>query len=109
MFKIAQTPSYFAPVEVNIPGVSGKQTFDVEFKRLTRPEIAALQERIAADATSSRDICHELVIGWKGVQGEAGELEFSVTNLDAVLDIHPVEQSVIAAFFASITGARLKN
>lgn len=109
MFKIAQTPSYFAPVEINIPGVSGKQTFDVEFKRLTRSEIAALQERIASDNTTSRGICHELVLGWRGVQGEDGELAFSVGNLDAVLDIHPVEQAVIAAFFLSITGARLKN
>lgn len=109
MFKVAQTPSYFAPVEINIPGVSGKQTFDVEFKRLTRPEISALQDRISTDSATSRDICHELVLGWKGVQGEEGDLPFSVSNLDSVLDIHPVEQAVIAAFFSSITGARLKN
>ncbi len=109
MFKIAQTPSYFSPVEVLIPGAASKQTFDVEFKRLTRGEILELKERITLDSSTSRDICRELVLGWKGVQGEDGELPFSQTNLDAILDIHPVEQSVLSAFFASIAGARLKN
>ncbi len=109
MFKLAQTPSYTAPVEVTLPGETAKQTFDVEFKRLTKTDIIALNERIRSGAATDRDICHDIVLGWAGVKGADGDMPFSVANLDSLLDIHPVEQCVIAAFFASLAGARIKN
>lgn len=109
MFKLAQTPSYTAAVEVIVAGETAKQTFDVEFKRLTKDDILALNNRIRAGEITDRDVCHEVVIGFSGVQGPDGEMEFSVGNLDKVLNIHPVEQAVITALFASLAGARQKN
>lgn len=109
MFNLATTPSYTVPVEVILVGDTVKRTFDVEFKRLTKPEIDALKEKVRANTVTDRDICRELVLGWAGVKGADGDLEFSVANLDKLLDILPVEAAVLAAFFSSISGARVKN
>jgi hypothetical protein len=109
MFKVTTSPSYIVPVEVTLPGDTNKQTFDIDFKRLTKTEIDDLKERIRTNKVSDREICHDLVLGWAGIKGSDGDLEFTVGNLDAVLNIHPVEAAVITAFFASINGARVKN
>lgn len=109
MFKIATTPSYIAPVEVILTGETTKHTFDVEFKRLTKPEIDALKERIRVGSITDREISHEVVLGWSGVKCADGDLEFSVSNLDALLNIYPVEAAVMTAYFSSINGARVKN
>lgn len=109
MFKLATTPSYTAPVEVILAGETTKQTFDVVFKRLTKPEIDALKERIRIETITDREISHEVVLGWSGVKCADGDLEFSISNLNTLLDIHPVEAAVITAYFASINGARVKN
>ena len=109
MFTIAQTPSYKAAVSILMPGEKAPQTFDVELKRLTKPEILSLNERIRAGDITDRDVCHQVVLGWKGVQDEGGELEFTVGNLNSLLDIHPVEQSIINALFSSLAGVKQKN
>lgn len=101
MFKIAQTPSYTVPVEFALPGTPIKQTFDIEFKRLDKEGILDLYTRVRSGKLTDHDVCHEVVVGWAGVLGEEGDLEFSVENLDRVLNIHPVEQTIISAFFAS--------
>jgi len=109
MFKLAVSPSYFAPVTVALPGAKAKQVFDAEFKRLDATELKDLAARTAAGELDDAGYAREIVIGWKGVADENGELEFSDSNLDRLLDIYPVASSIVQGFFASLEGARAKN
>lgn len=110
MFKIATTPSYIAPVTVELPGSKIKNVFDAEFRRLSQDEIQRLNTRVSAGEVDDKAFCNEVMIGWAGVTDEDGaEIEFSVANLEKLLAIYPVPASIVQAFFASLSGARAKN
>ena len=109
MFKLATQPSFIVPVTVILPGSKTRNTFDVEFVRQTAAEIAALQQRIQAENLDDAGLCRELVIGWKGVADEEGELEFSPSQLDRVLSVYPVARCIVETYFASLAGARAGN
>lgn len=109
MFKIAQKPTFVVPVEVYLQGDTTKHTFDIEFKRLTKPELDDMKEKVRTNKITDREISKSIVVGWSGIRDEQGELAFSESNLDMVLDINLVERSIIAEFFSSANGARQKN
>ncbi len=49
MFKIVKTDRYKWPVKVSLPIDGGRfedSTFDVVFKRLSKPEVDAFQKRV---------------------------------------------------------------
>ncbi len=113
MFKIATTPTYFAPVVVDMPiggGKTQKFTFDAEFRRLTQSELKDIQAQASSGEITDERFAREVMIGWRGVQDEAGtELPFSEGNCDMLLNIFPVLPSVVKAFYASLSGAAVKN
>jgi hypothetical protein len=108
MFKVAINPSYFAPVDVQIPGAT-KQTFDCEFKRMAQDEIDALMQKVKAGDLTDADICRHVVVGWKGIQDNDGDIQFSITALDDVLNIFPLARCIAEAFLVSLAGSRSKN
>ena len=91
-----------------MPG-KAKQTFEVEFRRLTQSELTEMGDKIEVGQISDADVCREVVIGWNGVQNDAGDIVFSPSALDDVLDIFPLASNISAVFFASLSGARRKN
>lgn len=109
MFKITTTPSYFTPVTVELPGSKTKNVFDAEFVRLPKADIDALLERVNQGEVDDAAFAREIMIGWKGVSDEDGDLEFSTSNLDTLLGIYPVARTIVEAYFASLSGSRLKN
>lgn len=113
MFKIAITPSYWAPVTVELIGDGGKiqkHIFECQFRRLTQSELAAYTERLTAQQLDDDALVREVVLDWRGVLDEDGtELTFSPASLTRLLDIYPVRTSIVTAFFASLQGARQKN
>lgn len=109
MFKIALAPTYVAPVTIEVPGSKTKQVFDAEFKRLSQPELTALTERVKTGELDDAAFVLQVMVGWKGVSDENGELAFSVSNLDTLLEIYPVARCIVEAFFASLAGAKQKN
>lgn len=113
MFKIAQLPAYWAPVEVPLVLESGKteiRKFEAKFKRLTQSELADVRERGEAQTLRDRDLLHEILLDWKGVAEEDGtEIPFSAVALDRLLEIYPVQPSLVKAFFKSMGGARTGN
>lgn len=113
MFQITQTPSYTAPVKVDLPTDKGKTRtveFTAKFKRLTLSQIDALQTGIADGTVTDAGVVDEVLLGWEGVQDEDGsELEFNSHNLALLLDIYPTRPSLVRAYFASLAGAKAKN
>lgn len=113
MFKISQTQSYAWPVTVQIPidgGKYEKQTFDVLFQRLPQSRIKEIGAKIEAGELTDKDLCKEVVTGWKGVHDENGEeLPYSIKARDQLLDVAMMEGTIAVAFFESIAGAKRKN
>lgn len=112
MFKIAVTETYLAPVEVQLPGSKSKQTFEVEFLRLSQDELNALVARAKGGEVDDRQFAREVVVGWnaKHVQdADGGSVEFSAQALENLMGIYPVPSAIVDAFYNSISGARLKN
>jgi hypothetical protein len=108
-FTISQSDTYTQAVSVLIPGAKTKNVFDVEFKRLSQSEIDSMLSRIREGELSDAEFCHEVMVGWKGVADESGELVFSVSNLNALLDVFPVARAIVETYFGGITGAKQKN
>ena len=109
MFKVAQSPTFSWPVELEVPGEGKpvKHRIDLTFKRLSQ---AALED-ISKAGKSDADICREVVVGWKGVQDEAGkDLDFTSVSLNQVLDIAGAAYQIVATFYYAMEGAaRRKN
>lgn len=108
-FKIAQSETYTDTVIVIMPGSRVKNSFDVEFKRLPQSEVDALMKRIREGDMTDTDLCRDVIVGWRGVSDEAGELPYSETNRDKLLEVFPVPRSIVECFFSGISGAKQKN
>lgn len=112
MFSISQSSSYTWPVTVEFPisgGKTEKQTFDVEFKRLTQSKIKELRDAAYQGKLTDDETCRQIVVGWRGVSDNGQELPFSPENLDALLEIALVPASIVRSFFDSMEGAKRKN
>ncbi|MDQ7002660.1 MAG: hypothetical protein Q9N02_08270 [Ghiorsea sp.] len=113
MFKITVSPTYQYPVEIKLLDEKGKEKtmgFKAEFKRLAQDDIEDVLRRIDEKDINDRELVSMVLIGWQGIQDEAGkELDFTPENMDAVLNIHPVQARVAEAWFASLAGAQRKN
>ena len=112
MFSLSQSNSYTWPVTVEFPvdgGKTEKQSFDVEFKRLTQSKIKELRDLAFAGKVDDVQTCREVVVGWRGVKDGDNELPFSPSNLNLLLEVALVPGAVVRAYFDSMEGAKRKN
>jgi hypothetical protein len=112
-FVLSQSESYTWPVPVEFPVSGGrfdKQTFDVEFKRLSQARIREVWDAIQAGEMTDNDLCDEVVIGWAGVQdGKSDEIPFSETAKASLLNVPLVASSIVSAWLDSLAKAKRKN
>ena len=113
MFVISQSGSYKWPVSVEFPvdgGKSEKQTFDVEFKRLSQTRIEEIRKQVDEGGITDREFSREVMVGWSGVVDGSGDtVPFSEAGRDNLLDIPLVSAAVVVAFMNSLAGVRRKN
>jgi hypothetical protein len=115
MFVIAQSPTFWAPVQFESPAAQGGArtvaSFDVEFPRLTRAELAALGERIDGERLDDAAVARHLVRNWNGIHvADGGEsLPYSAENLDLVLNIAGTASAIVFAFRRAQAGAARGN
>lgn len=113
MFIISQSGSYKWPVSVEFPvdgGKSEKQTFDVEFKRLSQTRIEEIRKQVEDGNITDREFSREVMVGWAGVvDGNGDAVPFSESGRDNLLDIPLVSAAVVMAFMNSLAGVRRKN
>lgn len=112
MFKITQSATYTWPVSIEFPADGGrteKATFDAQFKRLTQSRLHEIREAIEKGAITDIELAREVLVGWAGIQDEGGEVPYSESARDQMLDIPMVAGAVVMAMFASVTGAKRKN
>lgn len=111
--KIKQSSTFFWPVTVMIPVDGGrfdKQTFDVEFARLSVTDAEQLVTSIAAGERTEFEGYRDMIKGWRGVVDDGEEVPFSDTTLKQLLEIPTVGPAVLAAYKeATSEVARRKN
>lgn len=110
-FVLKQSDSYHWPVEVSIPvdGRFEKQTFDIEFRRVSQPRINELAQLGSEGAITDRQTCIELVVGWRGITDGTAEIPFSQDALGQLLDMSVMERAILVAWGESLSGAKRKN
>lgn len=113
MFKIATKPTFSATVHVNFPADKGKvntRAFTAIFKRFSQTQLEDLDERLKSKELDDRAFVHEVMVGWEGVADEQGTvLDFNEENLDALLEMHPTQPTIIRTFYATVGGGKVKN
>lgn len=113
MFTLAVTPSFTAPVVVDIPTNNGKferRNFDGVFKRLDAQELKEYRQKLNSGELDDDSFARIILVGWEKVTDEhKAPVTFSEDFRDQLLKIHPVTPAVIKAFFASINGSAEKN
>lgn len=109
MFKLDQTGApYFWPVKYDLPidgGQTSPQTFDAKFKRIPQSKI----EKILAEDWPAKQICHEVLVGWRGVEDNGSEMPYSEGARDRLLEVALVAGAITAAWMGSLSGAKAKN
>ena len=127
-FVLEHSDRYSWPVTVKVAQDGGRFrtfTFDVEFKRVSQArreelgrQLLVQKGRIEAgliegEILTPRQIADELVVGWSGIldrEGEGGEpVPFSEATKAQLLNIGDVADAILAAWNASIPGAKAGN
>lgn len=112
MFKLDQSNSFQWPVEVVFAtdgGKFNKETFDVQFKRVSESRLKEIAMAVARDEMGDKDVCADVVIGWGGITDNGDAVPFSPANLQRVLDVPGVAQAIARAFVSAHRGASAKN
>ena len=112
MFKITQSPEYTWPVNVDIPADGGrteKAQFDAKFRRLTQTRIDEIRLAVERGELRDADLAREAMVGWSGVTDDGGEVPYSESARDRLLDIPTVSAAIVMALLGSLSGARRKN
>jgi hypothetical protein len=111
-FILKQSDTYSWPVAVEFPVDGGrfeKQTFDAEFKRLPQDRIEVIRQDVLGDTATDRSVCVEVLVGWKGITDDSGDVPFSEKARDDLLNIPLVPRAVMTAWMDSLSGAKRKN
>lgn len=112
-FRLALKPEYDVDVKVAFPVEGGRleqHTFRARFRRVSQAEIDRLREAIENRSITDRELLDSVLVGWSGVQDADGnEIPCEGADRDRVLDVHPMQPRLVAAFLDSLASAREKN
>ncbi|MBZ0106145.1 MAG: phage tail assembly chaperone [Sulfuricella denitrificans] len=82
MFKLTPKPTFWAKVEISIPGQTKPASIEVEFKHLGRDGFKAFFEGL--EGKTDAEALGDVVVGWKGVEDE-----FNMENFELLLNNYP--------------------
>lgn len=108
MFRLTQSPTYFWPVEFELPdedkpGELVKHGFDALFARLDVDQHQALMDDTVKQGLSDRDFARRVIKGWRKVLEDNGndEMPFTVPKLDEMLKISSIATAIAKAYMES--------
>lgn len=112
MFKIVKPDSLLWPVTIDVPRTDGSGETDphlikVRYKYLGVKE---WQDIINGEGGDNDDRkVRDYVVGWADISNDDGEIEFSQSNLDMLMDIPYMAIGINKGFFECQNGSRSKN
>lgn len=113
MFKISKDDSYYWPVTVEIPVDGGryeKAQFEVRFRRVPQTRFEEMMDGAREGKISDKEICREVVVGWKSIGDKNGEaLDFSETNKELLLEDVLAVRAIALSYIESLSRVRRKN
>lgn len=102
MFKLQPNPTFFAKVDIPVPG-GDPATLEVEFRHMRRDDAAEFARGLAD--RDPLDSLRQVVVGWKGADAEFSDA--------ALAELHAnyagAADRILAAYFDELRGARRKN
>ena len=101
MFKLEPNPTFWAPVEIHVPG-QGKGRIEVEYRYLDRAARQAYFDGLA-DKTNLEALC-EIIVGWREI-----DAPYSKASLTLLLNKYNAAGPLYQAFFDELSGAAEKN
>lgn len=112
MFKLAQSPEFWVPVEFEWTTEKGAREivkFRVRCKRLALDAITALQQRIRDESLLDDAVAREIVVGWDGIADEDGNVAaFNEESFARFLQLGTAG-AIVVAYFNAYPRARVKN
>lgn len=108
MFKLDPSPSYFAPVAIDIlddDGIKRTHRFDARFARLNESQVADIQAQAEAKTITDTDVLDRVLLGWRGVQDASGvDLPYTRDAREqACAAFVGLRQALVMAWFASLS------
>ncbi|MGE3596639.1 MAG: phage tail assembly chaperone [Dehalococcoidia bacterium] len=102
MFKLKPNPTFFAKVDIPVPG-SDPASLDIEFRHMRREDAAEFARGLGE--RDPMESLRQVVVGWKGVAEEFSD--------GALAELHAnyagAADRILAAYFDELRGARRKN
>ncbi len=114
MFQVTTKDQTFTTdVRVEMIAENGKtktNVFKAKFRRVNQSDLDSIHERMREKTLTDAGVVREILVGWQDVKDENGqELEFNDDNLAALLNVFPVQPTLVNTFFNSLTNAVRKN
>lgn len=112
MFKVTQSPTFWATVRVETTDENGKKvegSWKQQFKRLPVSEVKAMTEQVQENKQDDGDFLVQVTTDWQGVGGEDGQaLPYSEDALRNLVDAG-FSRAMLDAFYAGYPKAKAKN
>lgn len=114
-FVLRKPANFWWTVRVPAPQDDDYRLFrlQLQFRAVTQPTLERMQGRGLAEGEappSDDDVCRTVVVGWRGLNDEAGQaLPFTPENLAAVLAIPMVKPAVVATYMAAMSGVAARK
>lgn len=118
-FVLQQTSSYTWPVSLELPtngGKKDKSKFTAEFARLPQSKINEIAKRAKAaeygnasdeEVIDDKTAAKEILVGWAEVVDDDGEeVDFTLANLELLLEIPTAAGQLIAQWLESMELAK---
>ena len=103
MFKLKPNPTFFAPVEISVPGEAEPAKFEVEFKHKSASDLHAYFSNLSG--RTDADALAEVIAGWRGV-----DVPYSAEALADLLNNYPVSaMELFTAYRRELLESRRKN
>jgi hypothetical protein len=113
MFKLAPSPTYWWEVtllQVQQDGSIEAMPIDVQFRRLTVEEHAALLQEATDEQMLDPEVARRLVTNWrKVVDGDGAELPFNEGTFGQLLNVPGVGSTLVGEFLISRDQGALGN
>lgn len=106
MFTLELSDTYYREVTLHLADEDGRTkafTFDVQFKRLSTDEHAALMKRVADERMSDAQVAAEIVVGWRKVfTGQGVPRPFTPEALQLMLQINGAGTAICKSYLDSV-------
>lgn len=112
MFKVTQSPTFWATVLVDVMTEDGRKitaTWKQQFKRLPVSEVQSMTEAIQENKQHDADFLIQVTTDWKEVGDEEGNaLPYSEEELRKLVD-QGFSRAMLDAFYGGYPRAKIKN